>query len=227
MRPVEDAQRTPARWCRWPRSWTSTPTFGPTRVTPLQRLPRGRHQRRAEPRLLQRPGRRRDRTPAHADCRDGMGLRVDMDLSVPGAPDVRSVAIIRHAASSVPTLAAVLAVGASGDPRAGRAVRELVAAVGDRSCSSRSACCRRLFGVWLSSFPPFASTRRLEHLHADRARRAGRPGVQERDPDRRVREGARRTWRDVDARRGDRGLPPAPASDPDDLDRLLRRCDSR
>ena len=44
-------------------------------------------------------------------------------------------------------------------------------------CARSSACCMARIGH--------------QHLHADRLRRARRPGVQERDPDRRVRQGTR------------------------------------
>ena len=56
------------------------------------------------------------------------------------------------------------------------------------ACSARSpACCMAQHGH--------------QHLHADRLRGAGRPGVQERDPDRRVRQGAARGGRCRGARR--------------------------
>ena len=67
-------------------------------------------------------------------------------------------------------------------------------------------------GVWLTQ-------RRQQHLHADRADRAGGAVGEERDPDRRVR--ARAGVRRAHAGAGrDRGEPPAPAPDPDDLARL-------
>ena len=53
-----------------------------------------------------------------------------------------------------------------------------------------------IFGVWV--FGHFGAGRRQQHLHADRVHRAGRTGVQERDPDRGVRARARdaraRAW---------------------------------
>ena len=59
--------------------------------------------------------------------------------------------------------------------------------------------------------------RRHQHLHADRLRGAGRPGQQERDPDRRVRQAQARGGRPV-APRGDAGgVQAAAAADPDDL----------
>ena len=58
-----------------------------------------------------------------------------------------------------------------------------------------------------------------QHLHADRLRGAGRPGEQERDPDRRVRQAAARSRRIAAA--GDAGgLPAAAAADRDDVARL-------
>jgi len=47
-----------------------------------------------------------------------------------------------------------------------------------------------LFGVWLSSAPTLHPAGRPQHLHAGGAGRAGRAGVQERHPDRRVRQAA-------------------------------------
>ncbi len=55
-----------------------------------------------------------------------------------------------------------------------------------------------------------------QHPHADRLRRAGGAGGKERDPDRRVRAG-HRDRRQAAAGGGDRGLPLAPAADPDDV----------
>ena len=64
-----------------------------------------------------------------------------------------------------------------------------------------------------------ADRRRQQHLHPDRPDRAGRPGLQERHPDRGVRPRAgsagRSAWDAVAGR-----VPPAPAADPDDLVRL-------
>ena len=78
--------------------------------------------------------------------------------------------------------------GGAGVPGAGGAVRELVAAAGGDpgradvpALLDRPACMHGADGH--------------QHLHADRLRRAGRPGVQERDPDRRVRQGAARGGR--------------------------------
>jgi NodT family efflux transporter outer membrane factor (OMF) lipoprotein len=79
-----------------------------------------------------------------------------------------------------------------------------------------------LFGVWISHFPPFAQPGRPQHLHPGGAGRARRPGVQERDPDRRVRQGARGARRGGARRRRAR-VPDAAAPDPDDLDRVHRR----
>ena len=42
--------------------------------------------------------------------------------------------------------------------------------------------------------------RRQQHLHADRSDRAGGPGLQERDPDRRVRQGPRGAGRESSGR---------------------------
>ncbi len=73
-----------------------------------------------------------------------------------------------------------------GLPGAGGAVRELVAAAGDHPGGA--------------DVPAERGDRRADrrrghqHLHADRFRRAGRPGEQERDPDRRVRQAAARRW---------------------------------
>ena len=67
-------------------------------------------------------------------------------------------------------------------------------------------------GVWLVGIGQ-------QHLHADRPGRADRPGGQERDPDRRVRQAAPGPGQA--ALRGDRrGLPAAAAADPDDVVRV-------
>ncbi len=67
-----------------------------------------------------------------------------------------------------------------------------------------------------------ADPRRQQHLHPDRPHRAGGSRVQERDPDRRIRTraGASRAHH---LRGGDRGGPPAAATDFDDFHRLHRR----
>jgi hypothetical protein len=61
--------------------------------------------------------------------------------------------------------------------------------------------------------------RRQQHLHADRPDGAGRAGLQERHPDRRVRPRTGNPGSDAAPGR-DRRQPAAPAADPDDLDRL-------
>ena len=60
---------------------------------------------------------------------------------------------------------------------------------------------------------------RQQHLYPDRPDRSGGAGVQERDPDRRVRQG-QAGGRHGPRRRGAGSLPPAPAADPDDVHRL-------
>ena len=111
--------------------------------------------------------------------------------------------------------------GAARDPGAGGAVRELDPADGDRAdrADVRAGGAVRRLDLAL---PAVHAAGRPQHLHPGGAGGAGRPGLQERDPDRRVRQGARGARRGA-ARRGDRGLPDAAAADPDDLDRLLRR----
>ena len=71
-------------------------------------------------------------------------------------------------------------------------------------------------GVWLTRPGQ-------QHLHADRPGGAGRPGGQERHPDRRVRQAAARTKACTRIRGGGGGLPGAPAADPDDLVRVHPR----
>src|SRR5262249_46214776 len=96
-------------------------------------------------------------------------------------------------------------------PDAGGPVRELVAAAGDhpdRADVFAGGDHRRV-----------ADGPGQQHLHPDRARRADRPGGQERDPHRRVRQGAR-SRRPEPVRRGGGGLPHAPPADPDDVVRL-------
>ena len=66
---------------------------------------------------------------------------------------------------------------------------------------------------------PVAHRRRQQHLHADRAVRAGRPREQERDPDRRVRQGPREGRRRA-GRRGAGSGATAAAADPDDVVRV-------
>ena len=199
---------------------TVEPTFGPTRVDPLQRLSVGRRQRRRQPRLLVGPGRGRDRDAAEEDAAARHGLRVDR-AHLPGPADAR-----RHAcparAVKMPVLAAVMMIAVL--------LVILVLAAQYESLSLPMAIVlivpmcvlAALFGVWISHFPPFAQPGRPQHLHPGGAGGAGRPGLQERDPDRRVRQGARGARRGAARCRHPR-LPDAPAADPDDLDRLLRR----
>jgi multidrug efflux pump len=64
---------------------------------------------------------------------------------------------------------------------------------------------------------------RQQHLHPDRPDRTGGPGVQERDPDRRVRQGQTGPG-PVAAGRRTRSLPHASAADPDDVVRFHHGC---
>jgi multidrug efflux pump len=108
----------------------------------------------------------------------------------------------------------VPAGGAAGLPGAGRAVRKLDPAAGgdpDRADDPAVRAVRRVAGG-----------RRQQRVRAGRPGRADGAGVQERDPDRRVRARA------GTAGQGHRrvrigGLPPAPAADRDDLGRVHRR----
>ena len=101
-------------------------------------------------------------------------------------------------------------------PGAGGAVRKLVAAAGRHPRRADVHLLGSLAGVGASP------ARRHQHLHADRLRRAGRPGEQERDPDRRVRQAQARGG-PVAARGDAGGVPAAAAADPDDLVRLHPR----
>ena len=106
-------------------------------------------------------------------------------------------------------------VGALRLPGARRAVRELVAAARhhpDRADGVLSALRRR-----------DAARAGQQHPDPDRPRRAGRPRGQERDPDRRVRQAAEEREGKGPVDGGDRGLPAAPAPDPDDGLRLHPR----
>ncbi len=108
----------------------------------------------------------------------------------------------------------VLAVVLKCFPRARRAVRKLVAAAGRHPCRA--------------DVPALLDLRRAisapghQHLHSGRVRRVGGPGVQERDPDRRVRQGPDRGGRA--ARPGHPGsVPAAAATHHDDVVRLHPR----
>ena len=93
-------------------------------------------------------------------------------------------------------------------PGARRAVRELGAAAGDpadRADVPALGCVRRV-----------AARARDQHPHPDRVRGADRAGGQERDPDRGVRAPARGAGQGYDLGRR-RGVPAAPAADPDDI----------
>ncbi len=100
---------------------------------------------------------------------------------------------------------------AAGVPGAGRDVREPDAAAGDPA--------DRADEHPLGAGGRLAHARRQQHLHADRPDGAGGAVGEERDPDRgiRARAGDEGT---LDRAGRDRGLPAAPAPDPDDLDRL-------
>ncbi len=135
----------------------------------LQRLPRRRDQRRTGTGLQLRPGAGRDRAGARRAPARRHDVRVDR-AGVPGS-DRR-----QHDAPHLPALRAARLRGA------GRAVRELVAAAQrdpDRADDAVLGDCRRL-----------ADGRRQQRVHADQLSRAGRAGVQERDPDRGVRQAA-------------------------------------
>ncbi len=164
----------------------------------LQRIRVRRHQRRRGARRVERAGAGRDGEGARRDAAEGRRLRVDR-------PDVPGHPVRQHDADGLPDLRAARV------PRARRAVRELDAAARgdpDRADVDPVRADRRQ-----------ADRRRQQHLHADRAVRARRPRVEERDPDRRVRARPR-ARRTLDRRRGARGVPAAAAADPDDVDRI-------
>ncbi len=187
---------------------------------PLQRLPVRGHVGRPQPggAVLDRRAREAHRDGG-ADPAARHGDRVD-------GPHLPAGHAGQHRAVRFPAVRAARLPGALG------ALRELVAAardhpdraavpaVRDRRHLARQhgprAVARGVAARIRADFP------RQQHLHEDRARRADRPRLQERDPDRRVRarpRGSRQRYR----RCGNRGLPPAAAPDPDDELRLHRR----
>ena len=195
------------------------PTFGPTRVTRYNGYPSADINGAAKPGFSSGPGRGRDRVAAQAHPDARPLLRVDR-AHVPGPAHAG-----RHLAGNPHQRAGARGRdddrGAARDPGAVGAVRELQPADGDRAhrADVRAGGAVRRLAVALSAV---RAAGRPQHLHPGGARRARRAGVQERDPDRRVRQGARGT-RPGPARRRDPRLPHAAAADPDDVDRVLRR----
>ncbi|CAF1026099.1 unnamed protein product [Rotaria sp. Silwood1] len=154
----------------------------------LQRLPVGRHQRRAQARLLVGPGRRRDRGAAEEPAAR-LRLRVHRP-GLPGPADPqRHRAGAQRAGAHAGRRAGLL--GAAGGAGAGRSVRELEPAAGhhpDRADVHPVGAVRRVD----LALPTIRAGGGPEHLHAGGAGCARRSGVQERHPDRRVRQGAGR-----------------------------------
>ena len=136
----------------------------------LQRLPGRRDQRRAVAGAQLGPGAGRDGRAARAHAAQRHDVRVDRARL--SGRDLR-----QH---DVPDLPAVRAAGLR---RARGAVRELVAAAdGDPDRADDAA---------LGDRRRVADRRRQQRVHADQLPGARRPGLQERDPDRRVRAPAR------------------------------------
>ena len=177
---------------------TARETSGPGSRAALQRLSRRGIERRRRAGLQLRSGAGGDRRSARAGIAERHDLRVDRS-HVPANPRRQ------HDGLHLP------AGRAARVPRARRAVRKRDAAAGrdpDRADVSALRDPRRDDHV-----------RRQQHLHADRTDRAHRTRLQERDPDRRIRERPRSAGRIGMASRA-RRVPPAPASDPDDLARV-------
>ena len=187
---------------------------------PLQHVPRRRRQRRfragsqfATGHRFDGPARRREPAARDATGMDGHGLPGDSG----GQHGDGRFRVFR----------------AGGVSRAGGAVRKLVAAAGRDSRRADVPPQRDLRrddgarGVRLDQQPTALSDSRRrpgrhQHLHADRLRRPRRPGEQECDFDRRVRQAAARGGR-VAARSRPGCLPSAAAADRHDFLRLHSR----
>ena len=150
---------------------TSAADVRPAVHEPLQRLSRGAGHRRGRARLQLGPGARRARGGGEGDAAADISYDwADLSYQERKAVGQRVAALRAVARLRVP------------DP--GGALRELVAAVlGAAVGAGRGG--RRVRR-------PADAAVRLRRLRADRRRHADRPGGEERDPDRRVRQGAQR-----------------------------------
>ena len=196
-RPAEDAQRHRRDGAAVGAAASVKPT-GPERAMRYNGFPPPTST--AAPRRATRPARRRPRSTriAAETLPHGIELRMDRaDLS--GDPRRQ------HALYHLPALRAARV------PRARRAVRKPDAAAGDHPDRADVPAAAHV-GVWLTAW-------RQQHLHADRLDRAGRPGGKNAIL---IVEFARELESPgrTPIAGGDRGLPPAPAADPDDVARL-------
>ena len=132
----------------------------------LQRLPGGRHQRRSGARRQLGPGGGGHRAAGAGGPAQRHRLRVDR-------PELPAAAVGQHGRLHLPAVRAARVPGARG------AVRELVAAARGHPDRAHVPALRHHRRV--------AHQGRQQHLHPDRVPRAHRSGLQERDPDRRVR----------------------------------------
>ena len=170
---------------------------------PLQRVPEHRNFRpaRARPQHRRRDGRRRRGGRAGSATRHGLCLERDF---IPASGGGRGRGRVR-----------ALAYPGVSDSR--RAVRELVAAV-QRAAERAGSGLRRLLR-------PVVAPLRQRHLRPDRSHHADRTVGQERDPDRRVRQGGTRAGRGGGRGRA-QGRAPALETNPDDLVRVHFRPDA-
>ena len=164
-------------------------------------LRRARHQRPGDGDALQhvlgRGHHRQRRRRAPAPARPSRSWRTIADQELPQSMALRvDRAGLPAAAGGQHGDVRLRAGGGVRVPGAGGAVRELVAAAGGHPG-------RADVPALLASPACDLARHGHQHLHADRLRGAGRPGEQERDPDRRVRQAARRSGRA--ALRGDAG----------------------
>ncbi len=176
------------------------PTFGPTRVTRYNGYPSADINGAANPGFSSGQAEGEIEALLKQTLPRGMGYewteltyqdRLTRDITLPGT----SIKVpVLAAVLGISVLLVILVLAAQYESWSLPLVIVLIVPMGVLSA---------LFGVWLSQLPAVHAAGRPEHLHAGRARRAGRPGLQERDPDRRVREGARGARREA-ARRGDR-----------------------
>ena len=163
---------TVGRWCRSERLPASQDRSGPVLIMRYNMYPAAAVNVDAGTRRQLRPGHRMDGKRGQAETGPVDASRVDR-------AGVAAVADRQHGHAGV-----FRAGGGAGVPGAGRPVRKLVAAAGRHPGGADVSA---LLDRGRAAGPPGR-----QHLHAGRLRRPGRPGVQERHPDRRIRQGPAR-----------------------------------
>ena len=160
---------TKGRWSVSARSSMCATTPRPGHGHALQHVLRHRHHRQHLPGHQLRPGHRPDARNRRRELPHSM------------AYDWTELTYLQLQAGNTAMFVFALAVHVR-LPGAGRPVRKLVAAAGRHPGRADVPA--------LLGHRRHARQHGGQHLHADRLRRAGRPGQQERDPDRRVRQGS-------------------------------------